>query len=475
MRWVAGGVKSPGRGPDGTGRGSATRAGATTRMANRPLTDEQRRALWARHHPAAAARAAAGVGRPRRRPARVAYDRATVAVRITHPGGGCRTAAVYAHDLSPGGLSFLYPGFLHAGTAISVALRRRAGGEAVAHGAVVWCRHVGGLWHGVGVSFAAPVVPSTFVDPADTDAVETGTPAVAAPAAVAASAPAAAPTAPTEVKPDPAVVAGRRGGLVGRVLYLDDQELDQGLFLHTVRQTRLKVTTVDDVSAALTTAAAGDFDVVCVDLNLGPRQPTGERAMAELRAAGYAGPFVVVTDEEDEARLDRAQAAGEGGTTDTLLVPKPYTAATLLAALAAALAGSATPDARSDAHSDGSAPAGGPVEADPIRSQMDGQDGMTPLLRGFCDRARAAAADLDRLLGPPDRAGRPDVTDGRGVVAVRQVCQMLRGAGRGYGFPSLSAAADEALSALEDGGASGLVSAAAELRALQSVCRRVEA
>ena len=421
-------------------------------MSNRPLTQDQRRALWARYHPApATARAAAGIGRPRQRPARQSYDRATVAVRITHPGGGCRTAAVYAHDLSTGGLSFLYPGFLHNGTAVSVALRRRAGGEAVAHGHVAWCRHVGGLWHGVGVGFVTPLNPAHFLDPAETD--------------VAPDLAADPSSLMTEIKPDPAAVAGGRTGLTGRVLYLEHQELDQGLFLHTVRKTRLNVATADDAAAAVTAVAGGDFDVVCVDLDLGPRQPTGERVMAELRAAGYAGPFVVVSD-ADEDRLDRARSAGAGGTVDTQFVAKPYAAGQLLAALAVALTREA----------DDGEPMPEPTLATtdevPLHSQLAGQDGMAPLLRSFRDRARAAAADLERLMEAADRTDHAGLTDGRPLATVRQLCQMLRGAGRGYGYPAVSAAADAALRALDDG-TDGL--AAAEVRDLWAICRRVAA
>ncbi len=422
-------------------------------MSNRPpLTQEQRRALWSRYQPTGAtARASAGVGRPQRRPPRVAFDRATVAVRITHPGGGCRTAAVYAHDLSAGGLSFLYPGFLHANTAVSVALRRRDGGEAVAHGFVAWCRHVGGLWHGVGVGFASPLTPAAFVDPAGADAPPTAADVSAEPM--------------TEVKPHP--VAAGRGGLAGRVLYLDTQELDQGLFLHTVRRTRLNVTTVGDAASAVTAVAAGEFDVVCLDLNLGARQPTGERVMAELRAAGYAGPFVIVSD-GDPDRLDRGRAAGEGGTGQTQVVAKPYAAADLLDALAAAMSTVQTDEEPM------LAPPMPTTAEQPLHSHLAGQDGMAPLLRGFCDRAQAAAAELDRLLDPVGRQEQTGVSDARPVVAVRQLCQMLRGAGRGYGYPAVSAAADAALRALEDG-MGGLGSAAVELRAVQAVCRRVGA
>ena len=108
----------------------------------------------------------------------------------------------------------------------------------------------------------------------------------------------------------------------------------------------------------------------------------------------------------------------------------------------------------------------------PLHSQLAGQDGMGPLLRGFCDRAQAAAADLDRLLAPGNRADGIALIDNRATVGVRQICQMLRGAGRGYGYPAVTAAAEAALHVLEDGLA-GPASAVAELRALQVVCRRI--
>jgi hypothetical protein len=419
-------------------------------MSNRPLTVEQRRALWSRYQPAVGA--ARGLP-PRRRPQRVAYDTAAVAVRITHPGGGSRSSAVYAHDLSTGGLSFLYPGFLHAGTAVSVALRKHAGGEAVAHGRVVWCRHVGGLWHGVGVGFVGPISTVDFVDPAG-------------PAATIAPIVTPGNVAPLEMKPE-----GDRepGGLAGRVLYLEGQELDQGLFLHTVRRTRLKVTAVGNVASAVSAAAAGDFDLVCVELNLGPRQPTGERAMAEIRAAGYGGPFVIVTAETGD-RLEAALAAADGGTGEPRVVAKPYAASELLTTLAASLADTAAAMATLGEV----ASAELPDDLPPLASQLAGQDGMLPLLRSFCDRAAAAAADLDRLLDPDSRADGVAVIDHRSTVGVRQICQMLRAAGRGYGYPAVSAAADAALRVIEEELA-GPASAAIELRALQAVCRRLVA
>ena len=337
---------------------------------------------------------------------------------------------------------------------MSVALPKRAGGESVAHGFVAWCRHVGGLWHGVGVGFATPVAPADFLDPAEPR-----------PASASASATSAVPE--PQVKPEPPAARRRDGGLVGRVLYLEPSELDQGLFLHTVRRTRLGVTTTDDAAASMSAVAAGAFDVVCLDLHLGPRQPTGERVMSEMRAVGYAGPFVIVSGLEP-ARLDRARAAAAaGGVAESRVVIKPYAAPELLAELASALAGDPADDSPMPAVT-------APVEEQPIASHLAGQDGMAPLLRGFCDRARAAAGDLDRLLAPVGHQTQSGVSDARPVVVVRQLCQMLRGAGRGYGYPAVSAAADAALTALEDG-LNGLESAADDLRSLQSVCRRIVA
>ena len=345
-------------------------------MANRsPLSVDQRHALWARHNPAAGA--ARGLP-PRRRPPRLAYDNAAVAIRISHPGGGHRTAAVYAHDLSTGGVSFLYPGFLHAGTAVSVALRKRAGGEAVAHGGVAWCRHVGGLWHGVGVAFTTPLVPADFVDPAGPVSVDVS----------------ATGEVTIELKPD---AGAPRGTLAGRVLYLEDQELDQGLFLHTVRKTRLKVTAVGTAAAAVAAAAAGDFDVACVDADLGPGQPTAARAMAELRAGGFAGRFVVVGDGESAGAAEA----------DALVVAKPYTPAELLSTLCAALGGASHQEPTMVAAAAAAAAAAADRAAEdvaPLHSQLAGQDGIAPLLRTFCDRAAAAAADLDHLMAAADRA-----------------------------------------------------------------------
>ena len=308
------------------------------------LSDEQRQTFWAQHEEADPQAAWS-----KKRPPRLAFDRENVAVRATHPGGGSISGAVYAHDLSAAGMSFLNQGYLHVGTLVDVVLPRRLSGDEQVEGRVAWCRHVGGTWHAVGVKFHAPVALKQFVSPADWERLPTGNPA-------------------------------RPESLAGQVLMIDDQEIDRLLFAHLLRATRLTITGVADVDQAVQSLRGLVFDLVCLDLNLGVGRARGEDVVKSVRAAGHRGPIVVISG-ETAARLD----AVRGPDVEHVLA-KPYDADQLLAVLAAALG------------------AGGIDPADRLYSDLSGEDGSGELLRQFCDKVQHAMRDFRRHV----EAGRAD-------------------------------------------------------------------
>jgi CheY-like chemotaxis protein/HPt (histidine-containing phosphotransfer) domain-containing protein len=300
------------------------------------LSDEQRREFWA--HVEDADPQAPWI---KKRPPRLAYNQDNVVVRATHPGGGSITGTVYAHDLSAGGMSFLYQGYLHVGTTLSVTLPRRLTGEETVDGKVARCQHVGGTWHAVGVKFNAPVSVKMFVSPTEWEHLPTGNP----------------------IRPE---------SLTGQVLMIDDQELDRLLFAHMLRATRLKVTGVADIDQAVMALRGLVFDVVCVDLTLGVGKARGEDVIEAVRSAGHRGPIAVISGEPSN-RLDAVRAMNIEHA-----LAKPYDAEQLFALLAGALG------------------VGGTDPADLLYSDLADQEGYGELLQKFCDRVQGAMREFRR-------------------------------------------------------------------------------
>ena len=98
---------------------------------------------------------------------RIPFRRSDVACRIYHPGGSMTTASVATRNLSAGGTSFLYHGFLHKNTKIELVLARRQGSEDVIAGTVTHCQHLVRTYHQIGMKFATKVFPKLYLDPND--------------------------------------------------------------------------------------------------------------------------------------------------------------------------------------------------------------------------------------------------------------------------------------------------------------------
>ncbi|MBC7782707.1 MAG: PilZ domain-containing protein [Burkholderiales bacterium] len=96
---------------------------------------------------------------------RVVYRKNDVAVRVYHPGGSATSCLVATRNLSSGGASFLYEGFLHRGTRVEIVLLRRVGGHDVARGVVTHCELIARNAHLVGVKFETRIFPKIYLDP----------------------------------------------------------------------------------------------------------------------------------------------------------------------------------------------------------------------------------------------------------------------------------------------------------------------
>ncbi len=283
----------------------------------------------------------------RRKAPRHNYYCDDVTVEFAHPGGGSSHSKVATHDLSSGGVSFFYAGFLHTGTKVSVKLKHRSGPEEEVKGVVSWCTHLGGLWHAIGVRFATAIFPRVFVNPKDWEQIASNEP----------------------VEPQ---------ALSGELLLIDDQEMDHALMKHMLKATRLNLTAVTDAEKALALIAKTNFSAICIDLNLGIGKSTGEQSIQRLRDAGYNKSIIAVS-------VDVARRREHLRTMNVhLTLVKPFDAPELLSTLATALHVRAKSD------------------QEPLYSDLAVSADTHDLLEAYCNEAQHAAQTLRALIEKSD-------------------------------------------------------------------------
>lgn len=291
------------------------------------------------------ARDVAAPARNRRREPRIGYRKPDVLLRVTHPGGTSVEQRVATRNLSSRGISIVYGGFLHIGTECRILLPRFLDGTETITGSVVWCCHLAGPYHSVGVRFAKPVAPSLFLDP-------NGCRRLA-----------------TERVLNPQA-------LRGRLLIADDQDSERALTLHHLVETRLVVVEVDNAQDAMEATRAGSFDGILCDLNLCRGQ--GIELVRALRHEHFAGPIILVTAEVAPERLQAAGRAGANG-----VLHKPCDPQQLLGMLSECLS-----------VADTSHP--------PIVSSMANEPSLDSLIEPYMQKVRDALRQIQKALEADD-------------------------------------------------------------------------
>lgn len=333
---------------------------------------------------------------------RVVFRKNDVAVRIYHPGGTSTASFVSTRNLSQGGVAFLYQGFLHRGTKIDIVLRRRLGGDDLVRGLVTQCDLVKSAYHLVGVKFEQPIFPKLYIDPSEWGELDEHTTI------------------------DPAT-------LTGKVLHLDDQEMDRVLLAHFLKGTKIELTSVGTLPEALEAVKKTQFNCFLCDLMLDGT--TGEHAITEMRKSGFAGPIAMVTAETSAARLNAARDAGAGA-----ILTKPYDAQKLQSLMSTWL--------NAADHSNQA-----------IYSSMASNDQMIPLIEQFARKVHSLADDLQRLAQTEH------------LEPARNICQTLKGTGGGFGFSELSDVAKEAVQSID--ATCSLEESSMQIQRLVTICRRI--
>jgi CheY-like chemotaxis protein len=306
-----------------------------------------------------------------------------VAITVHQPAGGKGFFRAYTRDLSSSGMGLLFGGFLHQKTLVDVQLVTTMGDIRTIRGKVTWCQHVAGKLHGIGIEFQTPIEPRTFIDPTRMRKEEprTATPVV-----------------------------------TGTVLHLDEEEMDLELMRMHFRETAVQIVPVKKIQDVVAVLNERAVDLILCELNIGSE--TGEAAIKAIREAGYGGPLVVLTGEQNAERLKKVVTMGITG-----VIRKPYEPLKILRLVLDTLAKVEFS-----------------VTNEPIYSLLEGTMGNVEPVEKYVRLIAERRTQLRAL-----RAGQD-------LAPVRQLCIALQSTANGYGFPLLADAARHALKRLETTG-----------------------
>ena len=311
----------------------------------------------------------------RRRHKRWEFRVPNTGMTVEHPAGGTSRLMVCARNLSAGGMGFLHGGYLHKGSRCKVLLRALDGQMHPMNGQIVSCRHVEGTLHEIGLQFDRRIDPARFV-----------------------SAPASSQS--------PGESIGLES-LQGKVLYIDDSIDDQTLMKFVLDMCGARYCGATNGVEGMTLAEQRHFDAILTEMWL-PGLSGLELADA-LRKAGYAGPIIAITADEQPQLKTQALATGF---TDVFY--KPLEFEPLIKLLGQHL------------------PAGGESKAavEPLQSTKWDDMRMRPLIVEFVGRLLSQITQLEKFLQASDAAG------------AAKFCLAIKGSAGGYGYPTIGAAAD---------------------------------
>lgn len=233
----------------------------------------------------------------RRNARRLPYRRTHVSIAIHQPGAVTIECTVPTRDISAGGLSFVYWGFLYKGTVCRCTLARPDGRVHEFEGEVAWCRHLSGPNHLVGIRFRQAIHADQFLERQDRAASHE-------------------PVDPRKIN--------------GRVLVVCGNGTDRQLIELQLCRTSVEYVCVAGGEQAVEVIGKLSFDLVLCEMDtLGN---TAAQTLVAMRMAGTQARFVAVTAETDLERLRRMRDAGA-----SLFIHKPFSEEQVTAALLGAL------------------------------------------------------------------------------------------------------------------------------------------
>jgi|GEM_PF-344502 len=223
-------------------------------------------------------------GSRQRTHARWRFLNEAITLELAQPAGGSLRMIVACRDLSAGGINLLHRAYVHTNTACTVRLPHPTDGTIEAHGTIVRCQHIAGMVHELGVKFDTPIEIKEFL-PYDGQTTYFSYEHV-----------------DTEK-------------LVGRMLLVDEGDLDREIVRHFLKDTSLRVTECKTGQDALS-LLDGSVTVVVMDHHL-PDMSAGE-FIGTLREAQVNIPVLLLSsDKSEQGRLE----AERSGANATLIKP----------------------------------------------------------------------------------------------------------------------------------------------------------
>ena len=333
------------------------------------------------------------------------YRRSDLVLAISHPGGGNKRVAAHSYSLWCEGIGVLHSGFAYPGSSCAIALPTTSRSVHQLMGRVSSCRHVEDTWHSTDIKFTHRVDPHMFIDRAQKSA--------------------------SNNENDVEI-----SNLCGRLLYLDDSEIDHLLMAHYLGGSGVELISMKAEDEAIECLRSSMIDIFLCDLNLGGTH-SGVEVVRRAREIGFTGPIAVVSAETSPAKLALAKSAGAEHQ-----LGKPYQRPVLIELL-------------TKLHRE----AGAIVSGGVIYSALDDQADMEALLKAFVTEAKLLAERIQQGIRSQDFEG------------ARQLCLNIKGSAAGYGFARLGLAAEEAIRGLDS--TMSLEETRAPLRMLTLTCSRI--
>lgn len=319
----------------------------------------------------------------RRSNARFPFPGGPTRMTVTHPGGGVRRFIVHPVNISSGGMCVIHGGFLHQGSIVTLELVGPSGVTETIGGRIAWCVLERHRAHSVGIRFDRQLDVRPLVDPSHLKA----------------------SMALAQVA-DPS-------SLTGRVIAIEDQDVEGELLRITLSDTSIDLTVVSESAELFGIVAREPVDVILCDLNL--HNERGEDVIMRLRTEHFTRPIVVIT---SDTSVKRATSVREVGANE--VITKPFEAPLLIRILSDLLS------------------AGGVlVSKEPLVSTLSPEMATKRKLTEYVARLHDTTSELRTAISAGD------------FEKAKSLCQTYRVTAGAYGFPLLLDAATKAIVALD--------------------------
>ena len=328
-----------------------------------------------------------------RRGIRVPYNSSFVTVSITNPGGNVVKYSVIPRNLSRQGIAFLHGRFIYPDSKCSITLQTLDDENMTMDGVIVRCNHLAGMIHEVAAVFNSPIDLTLFANLTPSEE-ESHT---------------------EEYENDVSSGKIERGpSEMGTILLVDSYTLDRRLYGAFLDRGGYLCRDAANMQDAIEVLDRYQVDAAVIDVCCEPEY--GIALISQLVVAGFSGPILAISVEDDEHVQQTAISAGAHR-----FISKPVASETFIAQINQLVGNGVAADGRG-----------------PIVSTFGQDEWMRHLLREFINDSRETVNTLRSAAFTSDEA------------QIRQICRQLKGAGGGYGFEEVSQSASEVIMALEN-------------------------